>query len=183
MMGNSLEQHRASIGAFNASSKRRRRIFSSRSSNLVSIAAPIHHQLLLFGVLGLLNSELLLSTAVMIGFLVALFLGAVSTITSSNCSCDDSTKTPAALAASAQLCGCLDVSFSAGFTISVFSSGSFLYDRVRTMLSKFSPLSASCKKREMSIQATAAARPDIFNVILSAIVYLWSTSRHQMVTL
>ena len=150
---------------------------------MVSIAAPIHLQLLLLGVLGLLNSELLLSTAVMIGFLVALFLGAVSTITSSNCSCDDSTKTPAALAASAQLCGCLDVSFSAGFVISVFSSGSFLYDRVRTMLSKSSPLSASCKKREMSIQATAAARPDIFNVILSAIVYLWSTSRHQMVTL
>ena len=80
-------------------------------------------------------------------------------------------------------CGSLDVSFSAGFTILVFSSGSFLYDRVRTMLSKFSPLSASCKKREMSIQATAAARPDIFNAILSAIVYLWSTSRHQMVTL
>ena len=116
-------------------------------------------------------------------FFVTLFLGAVSTITSSNCSCDDSTKTPAALAASAQLCGSLDVLFSAGFTISVFSSGSFLYDRVRTTLSKFSPLAASCNKREMSIQATAAARPDIFNVILSAIVYLWSTSRHQMVTL
>ena len=80
-------------------------------------------------------------------------------------------------------CGCLDVSFSAGFVISVFSSGSFLYDRVRTMLSKSSPLSASCKKREMSIQAIAAARPNIFNAILSAIVYLWSTSRHQMVTL
>ena len=44
-MGNSLEQHRASIGAFNASSKRRRRIFASRSSNLVPIAAPIHLQL------------------------------------------------------------------------------------------------------------------------------------------
>ena len=44
-MGNSLEQHRASIGAFNASSKRRRRIFVSRSSNLVPIAAPIHLQL------------------------------------------------------------------------------------------------------------------------------------------
>ena len=38
-MGNSLEQHRASIGAF------KRRIFSSISSNLVSIAAPIHLQL------------------------------------------------------------------------------------------------------------------------------------------
>ena len=116
-------------------------------------------------------------------FFVTLFLGAVSIITSSNCSCEDSTKIPAALAASAQLCGCLDVSFSAGFVISVFSSGSFLYDRVRTMLSKSSPLSASCKKREMSIQATAAARPDIFNAILSAIVHLRSTSRHQMVTL
>ena len=73
-IGNSLEQHRASIGAFNASSKRRRRIFSSRSSNMVSIAAPIHLQLLLFGVLGLLNSELLLSTALMIGFLVSIIL-------------------------------------------------------------------------------------------------------------
>ena len=56
-----MEQHCASIGTFNASSKRRRGIFSSRSANLVSIAAPIHLQLLLFGVLGLLNSELLLS--------------------------------------------------------------------------------------------------------------------------
>ena len=73
-MGNSMEQHRASIGAFNASSKRRRRIFSSRSSNLVSIAALINLQLLLFGVLGLLNSELLLSTALMIGFLVSIIL-------------------------------------------------------------------------------------------------------------
>ena len=58
-MGNSLEQHRASIGAFNTSSKRNKRIFSSRSSKLVSIVAPIHLQLLLFGDLGLLNSELL----------------------------------------------------------------------------------------------------------------------------
>ena len=74
MMENSFEQHRASIGAFNASSKRRRRIFSSRLSNLVSIAAPIHLRLLLFGVLGLLNKELLLSTALMIGFLVSIIL-------------------------------------------------------------------------------------------------------------
>ena len=74
-MGNSMEQHRASIGAFNASSKRRRRIFSSRSSNLkVPIAAPIHLQLLLVGVLGLLNRQLLLSTALMIGFLVSIIL-------------------------------------------------------------------------------------------------------------
>ena len=69
-----MEQHRAFIGAFNASSKRRRRIFSSRSSNLVSIAALINLQLLLFGVLGLLNSELLLSTVLMIGFLVSIIL-------------------------------------------------------------------------------------------------------------
>ena len=52
-----------------------RRIFSSRSSNLkVPIAAPIHLQLLV-GVLGLLNRQLLLSTALMIGFLVSIILG------------------------------------------------------------------------------------------------------------
>ena len=75
MMGNSLEQHRASIGAFNASSKRGRWVFSSRSSNLTfPIAAPIHFQLLLFGVLSLVNRHLLLSTALMIGFLVSIIL-------------------------------------------------------------------------------------------------------------
>ena len=62
MMGNSLEQHRASFGAFNASSKRRRQIFSSRSSSLrVLIAATILLQLLV-GVLCLLNRQLLFST-------------------------------------------------------------------------------------------------------------------------
>ena len=58
------------LGAFNASSKRR-----DRSSNLkVPIVAPILPQLLLVGVLGLLNRQLLLSTALLIGFLVSIIL-------------------------------------------------------------------------------------------------------------
>ena len=63
-----------SFGAFNASSKSRIQIFSSRSSSLrVPIAATVLLQFLV-GVLGLLNRQLLFSTALMIGFLVSIIL-------------------------------------------------------------------------------------------------------------